>query len=54
VIRAYRLADGVPVEMKSEGGRTYLNIERPMLDPVATVVVVEIAGERVERPTATN
>jgi alpha-L-fucosidase len=47
VRRAYRLADNVPVEVKTENGRTYLNIERPILDPMATVVVVEIAGDRV-------
>jgi alpha-L-fucosidase len=49
VRRAYRLADGAPVETKTEGGRTLLSIERPILDPMATVVVVEIAGDRVER-----
>ncbi|HXI26821.1 MAG TPA: alpha-L-fucosidase, partial [Vicinamibacterales bacterium] len=49
VKRAYRLADKKPVAMKTEGGRTLLDIERPMLDPMATVVVVEIDGERVER-----
>ncbi|HSL22426.1 MAG TPA: alpha-L-fucosidase [Vicinamibacterales bacterium] len=46
--RAYRLADGAHVELKSEGGRTFLIIERPMWDPTATVVVVEIEGGRVE------
>jgi alpha-L-fucosidase len=50
VKRAYRLADGVPVELKSEGGRTFLIVERPMWDPMATVVVVEIDGGRVESP----
>ena len=49
--RAYRLADGVPVDMKVDGGRTYLNIERPILDPMATVVVVEIDGDKVIRGT---
>jgi alpha-L-fucosidase len=48
VKRAYRLADGVPVELTTESGRTYLNIERPMLDAMATVVVVEIEGDTVE------
>ena len=38
------------VEMKTENGRTVLNIERPILDPMATVVVVEFEGDRVERP----
>jgi alpha-L-fucosidase len=47
VTRAYRLADGVPVELKKENGRMFLVLERPILDPMATVVVVEIAGDRV-------
>jgi alpha-L-fucosidase len=47
VKRAYRLADGAPVEVKIEGGKTFLLIERPILDPMATVVVVEIDGGRV-------
>ena len=49
--RAYRLADGAAVEMKVDGGRTYLNIERPIFDPMATVIVVEIDGDRVMRGT---
>jgi alpha-L-fucosidase len=49
VKRAYRLADNKPVEMKMENGRAILNIERPILDPMATVVVVEYEGEKVER-----
>jgi alpha-L-fucosidase len=47
--RAYRLADKAPVEMKTENGRTVLNIERPIFDPMATVIVVEIEGDKVER-----
>jgi alpha-L-fucosidase len=47
VRRAYRLADNAAVEIKAENGRTYLNIERPIYDPMATVIVVEIAGDRV-------
>jgi alpha-L-fucosidase len=47
VKRAYRLADGAPIEVKNEGGKSFLIIERPILDPMATVVVVEIAGDRV-------
>jgi hypothetical protein len=35
--------------MKTENGRTYLNLERPILDPMATVVVVEFEGSRVQR-----
>lgn len=49
VKRAYQLADGAAVKITSENGRTYLNINRPILDPMATTVVVEIAGERVQR-----
>jgi hypothetical protein len=51
VKRAYRLADGAAVETKVDGGRTFLNIERPIFDPMATVVVVEIDGDRVIRGT---
>jgi alpha-L-fucosidase len=46
--RAYRLADNAPVDMKTENGRTVLNIDRPILDPMATVVVVEFDGTTVE------
>jgi alpha-L-fucosidase len=46
--RAYRLADKAPVDMKTENGRTVLNIDRPILDPMATVVVVEFDGTKVE------
>jgi alpha-L-fucosidase len=47
--RAYQLADGTPVNVTSENGRVYLNINRPILDPMATTVVVEIEGERAQR-----
>ena len=46
VTRAYRLADNAPVEVKQENGRSLLTIERPILDPMATVIVVEYAGRR--------
>jgi alpha-L-fucosidase len=49
VKRAYLLADGTPVQTTSEGGRTSLSVVRPMLDPMATVVVVEIEGDTVTR-----
>jgi alpha-L-fucosidase len=49
VKRAYLLADGTPVQTTSEGGRTSLHIVRPILDPMATVVVVEIGGGTVAR-----
>jgi alpha-L-fucosidase len=44
VKKAYRLADGAPVEFKVDGGKTFLTLERPIYDPMATVVVVEIEG----------
>jgi len=49
ITRAYRLADKAPVPMNTENGRTYLNLERPIFDPMATVVVVEFDGSRVQR-----
>jgi alpha-L-fucosidase len=49
ITKAYRLADKAPVETKTENGRTYLTLERPIFDPMATVVVVEFDGPRVER-----
>jgi len=47
--RAYQLADGKSVDVKEENGNRELVIPRPILDPMATVVVVEIEGERVEQ-----
>jgi hypothetical protein len=32
-----------------ENGRAVLNIERPIYDPMATVVVVEFDGDAVDR-----
>ena len=52
VKRVYRLADGAAVDYKVEGARTVLNMERPILDPMATVVVVEIEGDRVIKGTS--
>jgi alpha-L-fucosidase len=49
VRRAYRLADEQPVEIKVENGKPHLVIPRPIHDPTATVVVVEIEGEKVQR-----
>jgi len=49
VKRAYRFADKAAVEMKTENGRTFLNVERPIFDPLATVIVVEFDGNKVER-----
>jgi alpha-L-fucosidase len=49
VKRAYRLADNHPIEVKLEAGRPQLLIERPIHDPMATVVVIEIEGDAVQR-----
>jgi alpha-L-fucosidase len=49
VKRAYQLADGKEVSITRKEGAAYLNIERPILDPTATVVVVEIEGDTVHR-----
>ena len=49
VTRAYRLADKAAVELKAENGKTTFTLDRPMLDPMATVVVVEFEGERVQK-----
>jgi len=49
VKRAYRLVDRTPIKVKTENGRTLLDIERPIPDPMATVVVVEFDGDRVQR-----
>ena len=48
VTRAYRLADRAPVRVTSENGRVLLNLDRPIFDPMATVIVVEFEGDRVE------
>jgi alpha-L-fucosidase len=49
ITRAYRLADRAPIALKTENGRTTFNMERPMLDPMATVVVVEFEGDKVQK-----
>jgi alpha-L-fucosidase len=49
VKRAYRLADGASIEIKTENRLASLVMPRPMHDPTATVVVVEIEGEAVVR-----
>jgi alpha-L-fucosidase len=45
ITRAYRLADRAPVELATQNGKTTITLARPMLDPMATVVVVEFEGE---------
>jgi alpha-L-fucosidase len=49
VKRAYRLDGGVPIELKTDNGVTTFVLDRPIWDPMATVVVVEYEGTRVER-----
>jgi hypothetical protein len=49
IIRAYHLNGGQPVKTTVEEGRTLLHIDRPILDPTATVVVVELEGETIRR-----
>jgi hypothetical protein len=45
--RAYHLNGGNDIKTTVEGGRTLIHIDRPILDPTATVVVVEFEGDRV-------
>ena len=54
VRKAYQLADGRPVEVKVEEGQARLLVERPIVDPMATVIVVEsrATGSSAERPYA--
>jgi len=49
LLRAYRLADKAPVALKTENGKTSFAMDRPMLDPMATVIVVEYEGTRIEK-----
>jgi alpha-L-fucosidase len=49
ITRAYRLADKAAIDLKTENGTTTFTMERPMLDPMATVVVVEFEGGAVTR-----
>ncbi len=49
VRRAYLLAGGGEVAIRSEGTRRVLEVPRPLPDPMATVIVVEFEGERVTR-----
>ncbi len=49
ITRAYRLADKAPIALKTENGKTTFNMERPMLDPMATVVVIEFEGQKIEK-----
>jgi alpha-L-fucosidase len=47
--RAYQLADGKPVQVKDNNGRHQLVLSRPIVDPMATVIAVEIEGQQVDR-----
>ncbi len=47
--RAYQLADGKPVEVKDTNGRHELVLSRPIVDPMATVIAVEIEGQNVQQ-----
>jgi len=49
VKRAYRLADRKAIEVKVENEKPQLIMPRPIWDPMATVVVVEIEGATVEK-----
>jgi alpha-L-fucosidase len=49
VKRAYRLDGGRPIELKTDNGVTTFTLDRPIWDPMATVVVVEYEGTRVEK-----
>ncbi len=50
LLRAYRLADRAAMDLKpGPDGRMSFALERPMLDPMATVVVVEFEGTRIEK-----
>ena len=49
VKRAYFLANGAPLNLAVKDGRTSFTLPRPILDPMGTVVVVEIDGERAVR-----
>jgi alpha-L-fucosidase len=49
LVRAYRLADKAPIALKVENGKTTFTMPSPMLDPMATVIVVEYEGARIEK-----
>jgi alpha-L-fucosidase len=49
ITRAYQLADKAPIELKVDGGKTSFTVPRPMLDPMATVIVVEFEGPTIQR-----
>lgn len=49
VRRAYSLASGKPLEIVEKDGKRTFTIPRPILDPMGTVIVVEMEGNAVVR-----
>jgi alpha-L-fucosidase len=49
ITRAYHLDGRNEVKITVEGGRSFLNLERPILNPTATVVVVEFEGATIQK-----
>src|SRR5262249_45095651 len=49
LVRAYRLSDQPPADLKTPHGTTTIDMPRPVLDPMATVVVVEFEGDKIVR-----
>ena len=49
VKRAYRLADGAPIEIREGNGGRQLVFTGQPIDPMATVVVLELDGDKVRR-----
>jgi alpha-L-fucosidase len=49
ITRAYRLKDRAPVVVKTENGHSTLTLDTPLPDPMATVIVVEFEGAKIER-----
>ena len=49
VKRAYRLADGAPMELRDVNGERQLVFTGQPFDPMATVVVLELDGDIVRR-----
>jgi alpha-L-fucosidase len=49
VKRAYRLSDRAPMELRTVNGETQIQVAGLMNDPMATVLVLEIDGDSVQR-----
>jgi hypothetical protein len=52
VKRVFQLWDDAPVNDTSENGRTVLDVKRPIIDPMATVILVEFEGDRIQNSRA--